>query len=390
MKKIFMMIVGLIMFVASTVQAAEPSIIASSAILVEASTGRVIYEKNADELRQPASLTKMMTCIIGIENLSPETEIKIQPLASSAEYSDLNLQTGDVITARELIKGTLLVSDNGGAIAVAEEISKTVPSFVEIMNNKARIIGCEHTHFANPNGLPNKNNVTTARDLAKIAIYCMQDRKFREYVLTQKSTVRWVKPYDLSATFENTNDLLKNYDGITGIKTGYTRDAGGCVAASARRNGVELIAIVLNSSDYITRFDDAAKLLDYGFETLKSVYPIKKSRAEKVAFVRGGENATVKVGLKEDLKFPLLNDEDSTNLTLTYENLPVFIDAGIKSGDIIGEAVLKYEGKQVATLPMIALENVDEGFSLGSVIVKVTEPLFTIAQSFFGEEKLAI
>ena len=405
MKKFASLLFMLIIFFMPVARAeiVKPSITATSAILLEMSTGRVIYEKNADEVRQPASLTKMMTGILGWENLSPSDEIVISPNAAYTEYSSLRLEPGDRTNALDLLAGTIIVSDNAGAVAVAEKIAGTSYSFAQMMTAKAKELGCTNTHFANPHGLPDSNNVSTARDLSKIAMYGMGIPQFRETVGTKMRMLYWISPAGKSEPCENTNELLyppaetkdfitTHYDPseITGIKTGYTQAAGGCLAASAKRGDVELIVVVLNSSGMYTRFNDAAQLLNYGFDKVKSIYQVKKTRVEKFAFVRGGKNWTVKLGLKEDLVFPLLENEDAKKLTLTYKNLPTFINAGLESGDVVGEAVLKYEGKPVASVPMIALENVDEGFSLGAVIVKVTEPIFTIAQSFFGEEKLAI
>ena len=405
MKKFVLMLILPIIFLMSPAQAesVEPSITATSAILVEASTGRVIYEKNADEVRQPASLTKMMTGILGWENLSPNDEIVVSQNAAYTEYSSLRLEPGDRTNALDLLAGTIIVSDNAGAVAVAEKIAGTSYSFAQMMTAKAKEIGCTNTHFSNPHGLPDPNNVSTARDLSKIAMYGMRNSQFRETVGTKMRMLYWISPAGKSEPCENTNELLYppaetkdfikvHYDPseTTGIKTGYTQVAGGCLAASVKRGDVELIVIVLNSSGMYTRFNDAAQLLNYGFDKVKSIYQVKKTRVEKFAFVRGGKNWTVKLGLKDDLVFPLLESEDAKKLTLTYKNLPTFINAGLESGDVVGEAVLKYEGKPVASVPMIALENVDEGFSLGAVIVKVTEPIFTLAQNFFGEEKLAI
>ena len=405
MKKFLITVVTCFIFFMQTARAEipEPSITATSAILVEASTGRVLFEKNADVVRQPASLTKMMTGILGWENLSPTDEIVISPNAAYTEYSSLRLEPGDRTNALDLLAGTIIVSDNAGAVAVAEKIAGTSYSFAQMMNAKAKEIGCENTHFNNPHGLPDSNNVSTARDLVKIAMYGMRNSQFRKTVGTKMQMLYWIYPADKSEPCENTNELLyppaetkdfitDYYDPseITGIKTGYTQAAGGCLAASAKRGDVELIAVVLNSSGMYTRFNDAAKLLNYGFEKVKSIYQVKKTRVEKLAFVRGGKNWTVNLGLKEDLVFPLLESEDAKKLTLTYKNLPNFIDAGITRGDIVGEAVLSYEGKPVAAVPMVALENVDEGFSLGAVIVKLTEPIFTLAQNFFGEEFLRI
>ena len=392
MKKFALLILAAVLFVISTVHAAEeivlppPQITADSAILVEVSTGRVLYEKNADVVRPPASLTKMMTCIIGLERLTPDSEIVASQTAANAEYSTLQLQRGDIVNSYDLLTGMMLVSDNGGAIAVAENVAGSVPAFSTLMNEKAREIGCTNTNFANPNGLPNVNNYSTARDLSKIAMYCMQNSKFREIVATQKMMLYWISPVGKKELCENTNELLYkdekspihlqyNPAEITGIKTGYTNAAGGCLAASAKRGDVELIAIVLHSSTMDSRFDDAIRMLDYGFANVKMTRQVRKDRVEKMAFVRGGTSATVRVGLSDDLTFPLLANEDPKNLSVTYE-LPKFVDAGIERGQVLGKAILKYKGEPVVTVPMVARESVAEGFSIWSTIIALTEPFF--------------
>ena len=358
-----------------------PELTADSAILVEATTGRVIYEKNADEVRPPASMTKMMTCILGLEYLTPEDRIKISWNAAATEDSELMLQENDLLTANDLLRGMMLVSDNGGAVAIAEAVAGDVKTFARLMNEKAREIGCEHTNFENPNGLPNERHLSTARDMAKISMYCLQNWDFRDIVSTQRETIHWLEPSNVTVRVENTNKLLATYKGMTGLKTGWTRAAGGCLAASAKRGDIELIAIVMHATDAQTRFNDAEILLDYGFDRVSSIYGIDKDDVEKKIFVRDGEQATLEVGLEEDLNYPLLKDEYKHNLTVTYD-LPKVIDAGIKAGDVVGKAHLKYNGKIVASVPFVARENVERGFSFASKIVALSEPFIEVAQDF--------
>lgn len=395
-KNFSLLIFSLILFFFTAAQAAESApiqITADSAIMIEASTGRVLFEKNADVVRQPASLTKMMTCIIALEKMSPYSEVEISQNAEYTDYSTLELRKGEKVNFNQLLTGMMLVSDNGGAVAIAESVAGTVPLFTVLMNDKAREIGCEHTNFANANGLPNSNNVSTARDLSKIARYCMQNENFRQIVATPKMIMHWTNPAGRTILCENTNELLYkdeksiiktpyNPNEITGIKTGYTDAAGGCLAASAKRGDIELIVIILHAADMNTRFEDAAKLINYGFENIKMTQPVKKNRVEKSSFVRGGKSATVKIGIDEDLEFPLFAGEDPKNLSVTYE-LPQFIDAGIERGQIIGQAVLNYKGKPVASVPMVARESVQKGFSLTSTIVGWVEPFF-YSHKIFG------
>ena len=354
---------------------------ADSVILVEATTGRVVYEKNADQIRPPASMTKMMTCILGLENLSPEEKIKISQNAANTEDSFLYLQENEALTAHDLLRGMMLVSDNGGAVAVAEAVSGNVANFAKLMNDKAKEIGCEHTNFENPNGLPNDYHVSTARDMAKISMYCLKNFDFRDIVGTQRETIHFLEPVQGDVKIENTNKLLGTYKGATGLKTGWTIAAGGCLAASAKRGDVELIAIVMHAPDAVTRFTDAATLLDYGFENVISVYGVDKKQADKKIFVRHGKKGSVEVEMKDDLNYALFKDEYKQNLTVDYD-LPKVIDGGFKAGDVVGKANLKYNGKVVATVPFVAKEDVEEGFSFSSAIVGLSEPFMSVAEDF--------
>ena len=354
---------------------------ADSAILVEATTGRVIYEKNADEVRPPASMTKMMTCILGLEYLTPDDAIRISQEAAYTEDSAMELQENDLISANELLRGMMLVSDNGGAVAIGEAISGNIADFSKLMNNKAREIGCTHTNFENPNGLPNDRHVSTARDMAKISMFCMQNWDFRDIVSTQRETIHWINPANHTIKVENTNKLLGTYKGTTGLKTGWTFAAGGCLAASAKRGDIELIAIVMHSEDAYTRFEDAKTLLDYGFEQVTSIYGVDKDNVDRKVFVRGGTQATLEVELADDLNYPLLKDEYRQNLSVEYD-IPRVVEGGVKVGDTVGVANLKYNGKIVASVPFVAKENVERGFSFSSAVVSLTEPFIEVAQDF--------
>lgn len=358
--------------------AGEPRLLAESAILVEASTGRIIYEKNPDAPHEPASMTKMLTCILALEKLDPLEEIVMGQAAVTTEDNTLDWATGDSVSARDMITAVMLVSENGGAVALSQAVAGGETQFANMMNDKAKAIGCKRSHFANPNGLPNPNHYSTAADMARIAVYCMKNPAFREIVGTRRTSIRWIYPKEKWAELNNTNELLGKYKGANGLKTGWTQAAGGCLAASAKRGELELIAIVMRSTDHDTRFDDATALLNYGFERVRMVDGIVSEGIEKTVFVRGGKQATVRVGAAEDLNFPLMANEDPKLLKVTYE-LPRIVDAekGINVGKVLGEAVLRYDGKPVARVPLVAREDVAEGFSFGSLFVRIAAPLLS-------------
>ena len=380
MKKFFAVIIAAaVLLISSIVQAAvEPKISADSAILVEASTGRIIYEKNADAERAPASMTKMLTCIIALEQLNPTEEVIMTRDGVFTEDNTLNWAERDSVSARDMITAVMLVSENGGAVALAQKIAGSVPNFADMMNDKAKAIGCRDSHFVNANGLPAANHYSTAADMARIAVYCMKNPEFRKIVETKRTTIHWIYPQNKWSELNNTNELLGKYTGANGIKTGWTRAAGGCLAASARRGEVELIAVVMRSENHDTRFDDVKELFNYGFERVRMVSGIDKDRAAKKIFVRGGEQASIRVGIEQNLNFPIMANEDSKLLKVSYE-LPKVVDAagGIRAGKVLGEAVLRYDGKPVARVPIVAREDVAEGFSIGSLFVAIVAPFIT-------------
>ena len=378
MKKFWAVIIFCIgLAINSLAQAAtEPKVLADSAILVEASTGRIIWEKNSNMEREPASMTKMLTCILALEKLNPLEEIIMDQAAVFTEDNTLNWSAGDSVSAKDMITAVMIVSENGGAVALAQAIAGSQYAFAEMMNDKAREIGCKDSHFMNPNGLPNSNHYSTAADMARIAVYCMKNNDFREIVGTRRTSIHWISPKEKWAELNNTNKLLGTYKGANGIKTGWTTAAGGCLAASAKRGEIELIAVVMHSPDNETRFDDATNLLNYGFEHVRMVEGIDKERIDKTVFVSGGEKAILHVAPADNLSFPLMAGEDSKLLRVTCD-LPKVVDAdkGIEKGQILGEAVLKYNGKPVARVPLVAQENIKAGFSIGSLFVSIAAPL---------------
>ena len=233
--------------------------------MINARTGGVIFEKNADVRRAPASLTKMMTCILCLESKGLNAEFKVTQAAAATEDSYLEMKGGERLLSGELMREMMMESDNGAAVVVAQNVSGSILKFADSMNEKAKELGCKKTHFSNPHGLTAKWHYSTARDMAKIAVYCMKNKDFRNLVNHRKSVIHWHSPSRRTYKSETTNELLGKYDGANGIKTGWTNAAKGCVAASAKRGDVELIAIVMKSKDHATRFADAKKLLDYGF-----------------------------------------------------------------------------------------------------------------------------
>ena len=242
------------------------SLTADAWMLIDDSTGCIISEKNADELRHMASITKMMTCLLALENGQLDDTIEITEDVYVAKDSRVKL--GDKYEMRHLIDEMMLISDNDAAYALAKHIGGDTLRFCDMMNEKAEYLGMTHTHFANPNGVPNPNNYSTASDLIRLSRYCMRDSLFAAIVGTVEKDVPLLDGRHMPC--RNTNALLKTYEGCMGIKTGFTRQAGNCLASAASRDGVTLYLVLLNSRSMSTRFTESALLLDYGFNVMKA------------------------------------------------------------------------------------------------------------------------
>ena len=243
------------------------SITADAAILMNAKTGEVLYSKNGDKREYPASMTKMMTCILSVESGRPDMPVTITPMAADVEST--RVRPGEQAKLTDLTQQMMLISDNGAARAIAEALGGSQVRFARMMNEKARAIGALRTNFVNPNGMPSENHYSTAHDIALIAAYGLKNPEFRRIVGTKESMIHYMRPAGYKTYCENTNALLYYYPGCTGLKTGWTRAARGCLAASAERGGTELIAVVMRSNDENTRAAEAAALLDYGFSYFK-------------------------------------------------------------------------------------------------------------------------
>ena len=240
-----------------------PAVTAQAAILVDMQTGDIIYGKNADGRMYPASTTKIMTAILAMENGDNDSIVPVSYYAADVEST--GLWEGQSMRMGDMVELMLLESDNGAATAIGEAIAGGEWAFAQMMNQKAQELGMTESHFVNCNGMPDENHYTTARDIAKAAAYAMKIPQFSRIVASPTIIMPdWENP---GATYEaeNTNELLKTYPGCIGIKTGYTRAAGGCLVSAAERNGHQLLCVVLKSSDMDTRFSDSAALLDYGF-----------------------------------------------------------------------------------------------------------------------------
>lgn len=337
---------------------------AQAAILIDATTGRVLYEKNPDAKAMPASTTKIMTTILGLENANDDDIVEVDKRAVGEEGSAIYLNEGDKIKMSELLQATMLASGNDGADAIAYYVGKgSLENFVQMMNDKAKEIGAVNTHFNNPHGLTDVNHYTTARDLAKIARYAYQNEKFRKIVSTKEQEIQWVNPINRKDIYGSTNRLLWNYDDVTGIKTGYTDAAGGCLVASAQKNGVTLIAVVLKTSDSRARFIEGRALLDYGFKHIKEVKTVDEQKLVSNIYTHNSVNYKTIVKPIQSFSY-LVTDKENIDDFSWKINLPAYIDVPLKKGSKVGTVDLLYQGNIIGSVDIVTTEDIIEGFNL--------------------------
>jgi len=243
------------------------AITADAAVLMDVATGDVLFDKQADKRRPPASTTKIMTAILGFELGRSDEVVTVSPKAADVGEATLHLDPGEKITLYELITGAMIRSGNDACVAIAEHIAGTEEQFVKLMNRKAIALGAQNTHFENTNGLPSKEHYTTAYDLALMARHGLQIPQLASITRQKETEIHFLEP-DVLMDVKNTNKLLWNYPYADGVKTGTTTAAGKCLVASATKGGRQLLAVVLNAPD---RFGDAKKLLEWGFENTETV-----------------------------------------------------------------------------------------------------------------------
>jgi len=252
---------------------AERDVVAKAAVLMEMRTGKILWAKNKDLPRPPASTAKILTALVTLDRVRLNEIVTVSITATANKSSAVALKDGERLTVQDLLYALLLQSSNDAALALASHIGGSTPKFVQLMNQTASSLGAFHSHFLNPIGLPQRGQVTTARDLAMITKAALANPEFRKIVATK--SYPW-KNSKWEGVLENSNDLLKSYDGAIGVKTGSTREAGYCLVAAAQRDEKTLIAVILGSQEkHVWR--DAKNLLDYGFKTFVPVASGSKS-----------------------------------------------------------------------------------------------------------------
>ncbi|SFL70014.1 D-alanyl-D-alanine carboxypeptidase [Pelosinus propionicus DSM 13327] len=255
------------LFMQTMTVSATPQINSEAAYLINADNNQVLYEKNKDKIMYPASTTKIVTALVALKHGDLNSIVTVNASAVGIEGSSLELKVGDQLTLQDLLRGMMAVSGNDAAQAVAEHVGGGSPQvFINWMNDEATTLQANNTHFSNPHGLPDPYNYTTAHDLGIITAYAYHQPGFVDYVSHNYQTIHFMNR-GTDEKEENINELLGMYPGSNGVKTGFTREAGECLVAAAQRNGVQLITVVLHSEN---RWQDAIKLLDYGFKQIES------------------------------------------------------------------------------------------------------------------------
>ena len=352
---------------------------AESAVIMEASGGQVLLEKNADEKKPPASVTKVMTLLLIFDALAdgtitPDTEVTTSEYAASMGGSQVFLEAGEKQTVDTMIKCIAVASANDACVAMAEKIAGSEPAFVEKMNQRSAGLGMTNTHFVNCNGLDTEGHLTTARDIA-----LMSRELITKYPQIENYSMIWMENITHTTAkgssefgLSNTNKLIRQYEYATGLKTGSTSGAKFCLSATARKDGVNMIAVVMAEPDSKTRIKDAIAMLNYGFGKC-SIYQDEKA-LEKIVY------AEVKHGMQEKAKGETLEgfryvDTSGSDLSAVEKEVQIQKQtAPVKKGDQIGEVIYRLNEKTIGSVPVYATEGVGE-LTFGGAFLKILEEM---------------
>ncbi len=332
---------------------------AKSAILIEASTGEVLFEKNADERLVPASMTKMMSMLVIIEaiengDLKWNQEIQVSESASSMGGSQILLETGEKMSVRDLFKGVAIASGNDAVVALAEAVAGTEDAFVQKMNDKAKELGLKNTNFKNPHGLDTANHYSSARDMSLIAKELVKHEKVLEFTSVYEDYLR--ENTDRKIWLVNTNKLVRFYDGVDGLKTGFTEGAGYCLTATAKKDGMRVIAVVMGEADSKTRNQEVSEMLDYAFAQYKLENLLEDGYSLGKYKVYNGKAEFVTVIPKDGAT--ILRKKGEKSSKATYEADVYELKAPLKKGDVVGSLKIKEDGKVIRKVKLTVDKNV--------------------------------
>ena len=334
---------------------------AKSAIMIEASTGTILYEKNKDDKLPMASMTKMMTLLLIMEeiesgNLKWNEMITTSEHAASMGGSQIFLEVGEKMSVEDLVKGICIASGNDASVAMAERIGGTEEKFVSMMNKKAKELGLSNTHFENACGLDSDNHYSSANDMSIIAKELVKHKKILEFSGTYEDYLR--KNTEKSFWLVNTNKLVRYYQGVDGLKTGYTKNAGYCITTTAERGNMRLITVVMGEPSSAIRNSGTISMLDYEFNTYEAQKIITKDSVISKQKVEFGKKDSVELTPMEDYK--VLKEKSSTNKNITYQLSSNPIKAPVKIGDKVGKIKIIENNKTIQEIDVTVKENISK------------------------------
>ena len=366
MKRIICVLISVVMILSMSVnsfaqeETAVGSLSAKSAILMEISTGKVLMESNPDEKLSPASITKVMTILLVFEALEEgeialEDKVTTSQHASSKGGSQIWLKEGEVMTVHELLKATVIASANDACTALGEYVAGDETAFVAMMNERAKALGMKNTCFENCSGLDDTvtNHYSTARDVAIMSCELMKHEKVKEYTGIWMDSLR-----NGETQLVNTNKLIRYYEGATGLKTGTTSKAGYCVTATAERDGMELVAVVLGSDNSKERFEDAKKMLSWGFANYTIYQPtIDKSLITDVSVLYGEENIAKSV---VETPKPILVEKSLKDKITQRVDMCVDVEAPVEKNQTFGKIYFEIDGKKVGECAVLSEKRIEK------------------------------
>ena len=334
---------------------------AKSAIMIEATTGDIIFEKNADEKLPPASMTKIMSMLLIIESIEKgviawDEMVTVSENASGMGGSQILLETGEEMSVEDLFKGIAIASGNDAVVALAEKIAGTEEMFVDMMNEKAKDLGLTNTNFKNPHGLDEVNHYSTARDMSIMARELVKHKKVLEYTSIYETYLR--ENLDTKVWLVNTNKLVRFYEGIDGLKTGYTKGAGYCLTATANKNNMRLIAVVMGEETSQLRNSEVTSMMDYGYAQYSLENLLDTDSILGKVEVDKGKNRYVEVVPKENITF--LNKKVANKKNATYKVKIKNVKAPVKVGDEVGTIYVYEEDDVIRKVPITVKDNVDK------------------------------
>lgn len=347
MKKILLFLILIpISIRAETSKLAENS---KSVIMIEATTGEVIFKKNENKILPPASMTKIMTMLLVVEAIEDgqvkwDEMVNITEEAANMGGSQILLETGESMSVEDLFKGVAIASGNDAAVALAILVGGTVDNFVDMMNKRAEELGLKNTKFKNPHGLDDPNHYSTAKDMSIMSKELVKHKKVLEFTKIYDTYLREGKPTKIWLV--NTNKLVKFYDGVDGLKTGYTKQAGYCLTSTAKKNNMRLITVVMGTESTSIRNKETTDLLNYGFSQYKiDTYLSQNKKIGKINIINGKQDHSNLVPLN-DISF-LENKTNNTNKKLKYKIKIKSIKAPVKPGDKVGHIEIFEDGKVI-------------------------------------------